>query len=133
MIRRFLYCLFALVVAMVATGAELRLPEPIQMDCGATEDGTCPCGMPMPERSPAPCSTSLPSPVAVPTQRIKAIIEYATSADQTALEPKPWPVSWTLLHRLDDEKWMASQPIPVDTGPPLLASERTALLRVFLI
>lgn len=133
---RFLRILFALLVAIGATGAELRLPQEsvrMDMDCGVSADGTCPCGMPMPGRSPQPCNTSAPSPVAVPTRTVTAVIECATAADRRVHEPRPWPASWIVLPRFEDEKWMASEPIPVDTGPPLLASQRTARLRVFRI
>lgn len=132
---RLLRILFALLVAIGATGAELRLPQgmaPIEMDCQSS-NGTCPCGMPMPLRGPQPCNTSVPSPVAVPTRTFSTVIEYATSADRAVEEPRPWPATWALLPRFEDEKWMVSEPVPMDTGPPLLASERSARLRVFRI
>ena len=120
--------------ALGAVGAELRLPQDaarMDMDCIPNADGTCPCGMPMP--GPQPCNISIPSPLAVPARAITAVVEYATSADQVLPEPKPWPAAWAVLPRFEDAPWAASEPIPVDTGPPLLASERITRLRVFLI
>lgn len=133
--RRFIYCLFALLVVIGATGAELQLPQetaPVAMDCQPS-GGICPCGMPMPQRGPQPCNTSVPSSMAVPTPKVTAVGESATSANQTVREPKPWPAAWTLLALLQDERTMASEPIPLDAGPPLLVSERLARLRVYLI
>jgi hypothetical protein len=133
---KFLRILFAFLVVIGATGAELRLPQEaaqVDMDCTLSPDGTCPCGMPMPQRGPQPCNTSIPSPVAAPTRTVAAVAECATAADQVAREPKPWPAAWALLPRLEDERAMAPEPLRVDTGPPLLASERTAQLRVFRI
>jgi len=128
----FFRILLAFALALGAAGAEPQAPERV-MDCPMSEGGTCPCGMPMPEKGPQPCGIALNAPVAPPVRRVTAVIESVTAADVIAREPLPWPDSWKVLSRLEDEKWRRSEPIPVDTGPPLLASERNAHLRVFLI
>lgn len=130
---RFLRILLAVLVAIGATGAELQPPHapmPMNMECPVLPDGTCPCGMPMPE--PGPCVV-IPSPVMAPLRTAIAVVEYATAADRVAVEPKPWPATWVLVPRSADERRVSREPIPVDTGPPLLASERSAHLGVFRI
>lgn len=124
--------LLAFFVTIGATGGALRLPQTavqVEMDCDVNPDGSCPCGMPMPQ----PCNTSVPSPIGVPTRSVTTIVESVTAADQVLQEPRPWPSAWNLQPRLRDEKGTRAEPIPVDTGPPLLASERATHLRVFRI
>jgi hypothetical protein len=124
--------LLAFFVAVSASGGELRLPQTsvqMDMDCELIPDGSCPCGMPMPQ----PCNMSVPAPMAVPSRSVTAIVESLAPADQVLHEPKPWPTAWTLVPRLGDEKGTRAEPIPVDTGPPPLPSERAARLRVFQI
>jgi len=129
---RLLRILFALLVVIGATGAELRLPESRpDMDCPVSADGTCPCGMPMP--TPQSCGHSLPSPGVAPTRAVSVLIECAASADRAMQEPRPWPAAWSLPPRLQNARYATLEVIPVDTGPPLPASERAARLRVFLI
>lgn len=130
---RLLRILLALMVAIGATGAELQPPQasmPMNMECPVLPDGTCPCGMPMPE--PGPCIV-VPSPVMAPARSVSTVVEYATAADRVVVEPKPWPAAWALVPRIGDAKRVSLEPIPVDTGPPLLASERSAYLGVFRI
>lgn len=130
---RFLRILFALLVVIGATGAELRLPQEsvaAEMDCPVSADGTCPCGMPMPE--PRPC-TSIPSPVAPPSRTVSVVVAQAAAADPVPVEPKPWPRTWESDWSEPALVRMSAEPIPCDTGPPLLASERSAHLGVFRI
>jgi hypothetical protein len=130
---RILRILLALLVAIGATGAELQPPQasmPMNMECPVLPDGTCPCGMPMPE--PGPCVV-IPSPVMGPLRTAIAVVEYATAADRVAAEPKPWPATYVLAPWFVDERRVSREPIPADTGPPLLASERSAHLGVFRI
>ena len=137
--RRILYCIFALVMAIGATGTELRLPQVVDTDCSISGDEACPCGMDMSRRGPqgpqqgAQCNTSVPSPATLPPRKLRTILEYATSADVTTSEPKPWPPSWTLLAQTKSLESRAPEATQVNTGPPLLASERSARLRVFRI
>jgi hypothetical protein len=131
---RLLRILFALLVAIGATGAELRLPQAsfqVDMDCGPGADGTCPCGMPMP--GPEPCTITLPSPMAAPTRTVTAVSEPVATADPAGPEPKPWPPTSLMLPLCEGAQPMLPEFRVLDTGPPLLASERAARLRVFRI
>lgn len=130
---RLLRIVLALLVTLGAIGAELQPPQasmPMDMECPVLPDGTCPCGMPMPE--PGPCVV-IPSPVMAPVRTMTVVVEYATAADRIAQEPHPWPVAWERSLASGEAKWIGIKPIPADTGPPPLASERTARLRVFRI
>ena len=134
MFRRFLYCLFALVVAIGATGAELRLPmDSVQMDmhCGASVEGTCPCGRPMPQRSPQPCNTAASTPVAVLARAVKTLTAVTLATDPRVAEPRPWPASWGLLSKTGTGSEMTLR--TEEARPPLLASVRSARLKVIRI
>ena len=132
--NRFLRFLFALLVAIGATGAELQPPVRRAMDCCPVGDeGPCPCGMPAPARGPQSCGSPAPAPVAPPVRAAAVVAEIAVAADTVVPEPLPWPAAWHLDHVALDEAQYQVEPIPVDTGPPLLASERSSRLRVFRI
>jgi hypothetical protein len=130
---RLLRFLLVVLVTLGVASAEVRLPEQKVMDCPMSGAGTCPCGMPMPEKGPQPCGVFQTSPVTAPSRTLTAIIEYATTADRVTREPKPWPASWTVATPFEDEKLQRAEPLPVDTGPPLLASEFAARVRIFRI
>ena len=61
------------------------------------------------------------------------MVEAVPSADRTNPEPRPWPAAWAADPRLGAEGRRSAEPIPVDTGPPPLASERMSRLEVFRI
>lgn len=130
---RLIRILFALFLSVGITASEVRLPVQRPMDCCATdEDGACPCGMPMPKGT-QPCGTNLPSPAAAPARAGTLVVEAVPSADRTNPEPRPWPAAWAVDPRLGAEGRRSAEPIPVDTGPPPLASERMSRLEVFRI
>lgn len=122
--NRFLRILLALLVAIGAMGAELPPSRAVRMDCG----GACPCGMPA-----QPCETSAPAPLGTPSRVVAVVAEHPATVERWAREPKPWPAEWAPLPRSWNTSRMTFLWLSVDTGPPLLASERAAQLEIFRI
>jgi len=137
---RLLRILCALLVVLSATAAELRLPMDTahpDVDCAASTSEHCPCGMPMappvgPRSDPQSCCTTLPAPMTIPS-RATIAVERVVSAELALPEPRPWPGTWDLLPTFRDARSGLAGHGPVDTGPPLRASERVAHLGVFRI
>jgi len=137
---RLLRILCAFLVVLSATAAELRLPMDAahsDRDCAASASEHCPCGMPMappvgPQPDPQLCCTTLPAPTTAPSGTTVAV-ERVISAELALPEPRPWPATWSLLPTFRDARSGLAGHGPVDTGPPLPASERVAHLGVFRI
>ena len=129
--RRFFPALIALLVVLGAMGAELRLVETPAMLCCCGGSGHQSCGMP--QRSPHPCGNSIPAPVAAPSRTVAIVVEAVTTAQQRVKEPRPWSATWVWVTDFGPEASALGPVLPVDTGPPPLASERRAQLGVFRI
>ncbi len=128
--RRFLHPLFAFLVVLGVTGAELRLPEAPAALCSCGGSGS-PCGMP--QRSPQPCGTSAPSPLAAPVQPVAAVAEAVASTRLSQQPPRPWSETWAWVREFQAEAGVSKDVSARDPGPPLLASERVARLNIFRI